>query len=107
MEKKPTSELIETAKKAKSAEELISLAKENGIELDEKHAEAYFARINANGSLSDDELDNVSGGMCTYTDDKKCARCGGKLVAVPRLGGGCDFICMDCDKRRCPEKTGF
>ncbi len=107
MEKKITPELIETAKKAKSAKELISIAKENGMELDEKQAEAYFSRISANGALSDDELDNVSGGMCTYAGDKKCARCGGKLIAVPRPGGGCDYVCMDCDKRRYPGKTGF
>ncbi len=55
--------LLEKAKDAKSAEELFSLAKENGIELTEEEAKTYFAQINSKkGELTDDELDNVSGG---------------------------------------------
>lgn len=56
-------ELLEKAKNAKSAEELIIIAKENGIELTDKQAEEYFGKISiASGEVSDDELDNVSGG---------------------------------------------
>ena len=57
-----TSELIAKAKAAKSAEELLALAKENGLELTEEEAKTYFAQLNANGALSDDELDAVAGG---------------------------------------------
>lgn len=69
MEKKITQELLEKAKSAKSAEDLLALAKENNVELTEEEAAAYFARLHpVQGELADDELDNVSGGGC-YTDD--------------------------------------
>ncbi len=57
-------ELIAKARSAKSAEDLLALAKENGMELDEDSARAYFEQLNKSGELSDDELDNVSGGGC-------------------------------------------
>ena len=58
------SELFEKAKEAKSAEELLSLAKENGVELTKEEAQEYFAQLNKSGELSDEELDNVAGGGC-------------------------------------------
>ena len=62
-------ELISKAKQTKTPEELITLAKENGIELTEEEAKAYFARLNPKtGELSDEELDNVAGGGC-YAED--------------------------------------
>ena len=65
MENKFTPEFIEEAKSAKSAEELIALAKENGIEFDEETAKTYFNQLNPKtGELADDELDNVAGGAC-------------------------------------------
>ncbi len=55
--------LFEEAKKAKNAEELAFLAKENDIELTDGDAKSYFAKLNAKeGELADDELDIVSGG---------------------------------------------
>ena len=58
-------ELIAKAKHAKSPEELLALAKENGIELTEESAQAYFNQLNPKtGELADDELDNVAGGGC-------------------------------------------
>lgn len=60
-----TREMIEKAMAAKSVEELMALAKENGIELTAEQAEEYFAQLNPKlGELSDDELDDVSGGGC-------------------------------------------
>ena len=55
-------ELLKKAKTAKSAEELLELAKAENIELTEEQAKEYFATIHASGELSDEELDNVSGG---------------------------------------------
>ena len=52
-------ELFEQAKGAKSAEELVSLAKENGMELTEEEAAAYFAQLNKSGELSDEERDRM------------------------------------------------
>lgn len=60
-------ELILKAKEAKNAEELLALAKENGIEMTEESAQAYFEQLNKKGELADEELDNVSGGACTGT----------------------------------------
>lgn len=57
-----TKELLEKAKTAKTAEELLELAKAENIELTEEQAKEYFATIHASGELSDEELDNVSGG---------------------------------------------
>ena len=69
MENKLTPELIEKAKTAKSPEELAALAKENGIELSSEQANAYFAKLGSeDGRLTDDELDNVSGGGCLGED---------------------------------------
>ena len=60
-----TPEMIEKAKAAKSADELLALAKENGTELTEEEAKAYFEQLNSkSGELSDDELDAVAGGGC-------------------------------------------
>ena len=55
-------ELLEKAKQAKTAEELLAMAKAENIELTEEQAKEYFATIHASGELSDEELDNVAGG---------------------------------------------
>ena len=64
--------LILKAKEAKSVEELMALAKENGIELNEEDAKMYFEQFNSKkGELSDDELDAVAGGGCETKVDGK------------------------------------
>ena len=75
-----TSELIAKAKAAKSAEELLDLAKENKVELTEEDAKTYFAQLNANDSISDDELDAVAGGGSCPSDDYVCPKCGAKTA---------------------------
>ena len=64
-----TQEMIEKAKEAKSAEELLEIAKANGVDMTADEAAAYFAQLNPKcGELDDDDLDNVSGGCGTqYT----------------------------------------
>ena len=67
---KMNNELIAKAKKSKTAEELMALAKESGEEITEESAKAYFDLLNPKtGELSDDELDNVAGGGC-YNGDR-------------------------------------
>ena len=62
---KMNNELIAKAKQAKTPEELLALAKENGVELTEESAKSYFNQLNPKtGELADDELDNVAGGGC-------------------------------------------
>ena len=89
MENKSTAELIEKAKQAKSVEELTALAKENGFELTEDEAKNYFEKLNASGALSDEELDNVSGGGCYYKD--------GRLVVTCNYSCG-RYKCRSCGK---------
>ena len=55
-------ELLEKAKQAKTAEELLEMAKAENIELSAEEAAKAFAELNKAGELSDEELDNVSGG---------------------------------------------
>ena len=62
---KITKEMLEKAAKCETAEELIALAKESGVELTKTEAEAYMAELE-NCELSSDALDKVAGGeMCT------------------------------------------
>ncbi|MGN0813938.1 MAG: hypothetical protein ACI4MH_01745 [Candidatus Coproplasma sp.] len=60
-----TKELIQKAETAKTAEELLKLAKAEGVELSQEEAARYFSEFHKTGELSDDELDNVAGG-CIY-----------------------------------------
>ncbi len=55
-------EVIEKAKQAKTADELIKIAKAENIELSAEQAENVYKELQKSGELSDEELDNVSGG---------------------------------------------
>ena len=58
-----TPEMIEKVKAAKSAEELLEVAKAGGVEMTADEAKTYFAQLNPkSGELDDDDLDNVAGG---------------------------------------------
>ena len=77
-----TKEQIEKAMACETAEELMELAKEVGIELTKEEAEAYMAEM-ADVELDSDALKNVAGGVCymaTCNDD-----CSAK---TPTLLGG-------------------
>ena len=99
-----TPEMIEKAKVAKSAEELLALAKENNVEMTADEAATYFAQLNPkSGELNDDDLDNVAGGACSGSDNdnsnvavgdkvrvisgETCPKCGGNTGTVQIVGG--------------------
>ena len=83
-------DLLGKARAAKSAEELLELAKANSVELTEAEAAEHFSQLHQSGELSDEELSAVSGGGC-HTKD-------GRLVVSN--GYGCDgFICKRCGSR--------
>lgn len=65
---KLTKEQLIKAKSAKNAGELIALAKENGIGLTAEDAAKFFAELHREGDVSDEELENVSGGDGAFCD---------------------------------------
>lgn len=67
-------EQIEKAAQCKNVEELISLAKTEGIELTKEEAEKYFAQLK-NKALNLDDVADVAGG-CTGN------ACAGNVSAV-------------------------
>ena len=90
--------LILKAKDAKSAEELMALAKENGIELNEEDAIMYFEQLNAKkGELSDDELEDVAGGGCFGEEERYCPNCQTRLELRASCHGLYSFYqCNNC-----------
>ena len=80
-------EMILKAKEARSAQELHALAKQNGIEMTEESAEAYYQQLRKIGEISDDELDNVAGGWC-YHD--------GNRVVTAITPACTDWVCDKC-----------
>ena len=104
-----TPEMIENAKSAKSAEELLALAKENNVEMPADEAATYFAQLNPkSGELSDDDLDAVAGGACgssvragdnvRVTSGETCQICGGNTGTVKSVGafGVGAVVCHNC-----------
>ena len=102
-------EMIEKAKEAKSAEELLELAKENNVEMTADEAKTYFAQMGPkSGELNDDDLDAVAGGACARTEQARdaqdavssmpCPRCGavGDWAVLHKLKDCTDFYCANC-----------
>ena len=82
-----TPEMIEKAKAAKSAEELLEVAKAGGVEMTADEAKTYFAQLTPkSGELDDDDLDAVAGGACDINigtiEDKANANAAG--MACPK-----------------------
>ena len=102
-------EMIEKAKVAKTAEELLEIAKAEGVEMTADDAAAYFEQLNPkSGELSDDDLDNVAGGGCggsvragdnvRVTSGETCQICGGNTGIVKSVGafGVGAVVCHNC-----------
>ena len=114
-----TSEMIEKAKAAKSAEELIALAKDNGVEMTADEAATCFAQLNPkSGELNDDELDAVAGGACADSNDndnpavgvgdtvqitsgKNCSSCGSNMGIAAKHKKGAYIKCAQCGDAIC------
>ena len=57
-----TTKLIEKARAAKSADEIVEIADEQGVEMSGEEATSIYASLHeAEGEIVDDELDNVAG----------------------------------------------
>ncbi len=67
-----TEEMIAKVREAQSAEELLQLAKDNGMdEFTMQDAEDLYAQMHASGEMSDEEMENVSGGCSTKVNGQK------------------------------------
>ena len=84
------------AKGTGSVEELQKLAKENGMELDAAQAEEMYARLHpVTQELSDDELDNVTGGdSCDV--GYSCPKCGSTEASSREPLYGCTYVTCAC-----------
>lgn len=108
-----TKEQMNKALAAKSAEELLAMAKAEGIEMTEEEAKLIFAELHKEGELTDAELDAVAGGkeedyeaypprksdwfVCD-TSNFSCRHCGNCVCFHYYPEGmtkdGCDGYCM-------------
>ncbi len=88
-----TPEMIAKAKTARSAEELITIAKAEGInDLTEEELVKIYEQLNPNmGEMADDELDMVSGGDGCFDNkhsaeynsfyyNRVCPKCGSQNI---------------------------
>lgn len=93
--------LMEKVQGAKTPEELLALAKEAGIQMSPQKAEEIFALLNKKGEISDEELDNVSGGSNSVELPLHCRQCGGSsfglcLKEIAENVATLCWICADC-----------
>ena len=66
MENANMRELLEKLQAAKSVQELIEMAKAEGAEIAPDKAEELFTKLNAEGELSDDLMEEIAGGCIRY-----------------------------------------
>ena len=64
--KMPSQELIEKAQKCETPEQIIELAKTEGIEITKEQAEAFLAQLQ-DVELTEEDGKAVAGGVC-YSD---------------------------------------
>lgn len=93
--KKLSKEQIKKAREAKTPEELQKLAAENDIQLTTEEAEQVYAQLHHGSSqLTDEELDNVSGGGCSSSG---CPHCGSNNLDFRGMFMQYDVLyCNDC-----------
>ena len=99
-------ELIEKAKTAQSAEELLELAKAEGVDATAREAEEAFARLHRKGELADEELDNVSGG-CVNPSPQGLALSESEVKHLYHVGQTVEYIVGFGTERSAIEKLGI
>ena len=95
-----TNEQLIKAKSAKTAEELLRVAKGSGIEMTAEEAKKYFTELHKEGALTDDELGMVAGGASSGSSGTEYSDSSIEFIAVQ---GG---ICPHC-RGNLTEKGGF
>ena len=104
-----TPEQMNKAKSAKSAEELLEMAKAEGVEMTADEAAKYFADLHTEGELNEDELATIAGGKKKGEDPHAsfygintpnfddCPVCGARLEYVRTVpNGNSDFDVVYC-----------
>lgn len=66
MDKATKREVLKKVKGATSVEEVLAIAREDGMELSIENAEKIYNHVNQNRELSDDELERVVGGFLFF-----------------------------------------
>ena len=100
-----TAEQLEAAKAAKSPEELVAMAKEQGVSITHEQAAKFLTP--PIGELSDEELENVAGGGCGSNnpdDFFKCPNCGSADIASCNSPGGRRQVAANTYCRSCHHK---
>ena len=114
-----TPEMIEKAKVAKTAEELLEIAKANNVEMTADEAKTYFAQLGPkSGEFNDDDLDAVAGGGCNDDERQRenedkvihtivCPKCGalGNWRVYHTCKGGYVWECNVCKVRGVLEES--
>ena len=108
-------EQMEKAAKCETVEELMALAKAEGIDITEEQAQKYFALKHIGmGELSDDELENIAGGAFKwkgswYSSDTPhylITTLGNHCSLFNEKQGGLAKTCLNC-QGLIPGRTGW
>ena len=98
-------EMLAKARKAKTQEELLAIAQENGVEMDAESAQAYFEQLHQpTGEVSDDELDDVAGGACYQGDGRMVTTVGNSCRSWrckqhnKKMDSDHRPVCIECGK---------
>ena len=89
-----TDEMLEKAKTAKSAEELLAMAKAENIALTEEQAAKAFAELKRSGEIADEELDNVAGGCDEFKETKWKYNIGDCVIIKEQVYSKSDFTAV-------------
>lgn len=96
---KLTQEQLLAAKKAESAEQLQALLQTFSVEVSAQEAAKLFAAMRKTAELSDEELDNVAGGVYCSGDcfpDRECPVCRGRGMQEKFDGDLWYLVCDHC-----------
>lgn len=98
-------EILAKARKAKTQEELLAIAQENGVDMDAESAQAYFEQLHQpTGEMSDDELDDVAGGACYQGDGRMVTTVGNSCRSWrckqhnKKMDSDHRPVCIECGK---------
>ena len=98
-------EMLAKARKAKTQEELLAIAQENGVDMDAESAQAYFEQLHQpTGEMSDDELDDVAGGACYQGDGRMVTTVGNSCRSWrckqhnKKMDSDHRPVCIECGK---------